>query len=481
MKSLYKKLREYAKLDYYPFHMPGHKRNEEVDISPYDIDITEIDGFDNLHHPEDIIKKEMELAAATFGSKQSYFLVNGSTVGILSSIYAALEKGETLLMSRNSHKAVYNGVYLRELGCQYVYPQQLSEIAVNGGICPQEIEKALKSNSNIKAVLVTSPTYEGVVSDIKRIADIVHQYNKILIVDEAHGAHFGFHLYFPKSAVECGADLVIQSLHKTLPTLTQTAILHVNGDLVDNKKVEKYLGIFQTSSPSYVLMASISKCVKELNEKKDVMFTSYVHELDSLRKSIERLNNIRLLTEGVNGECNSYDLDRSKLIIYDKTNQYSGKELYDILLEKYHLQMEMCVGEYVIAMTAINDTSKGFERLYFALKEIDDEIEYELCKKRAECGKEKGNRAIIGENKQEYSINETESMPFKKILLKDSVNQISKEYIYLYPPGIPLVVPGERINTGVLAYIIDCKKNAYSIQGLVDFTGEYINIVDMER
>ena len=472
MKSLYDKLSEYAKLDCYPFHMPGHKRNENVSISPYDIDITEIDGFDNLNHPEDIIREEMELAANTFKSKQSYFLVNGSTVGILSSIHAVLEKGDTLLMSRNSHKAVYNGVYLRELSSQYIYPEQISKISINGGICPQRIEAALKNDDSIKAVLVTSPTYEGIVSDIKEIADIVHRYNKILIVDEAHGAHFGFHSYFPKSAVECGADLVIQSLHKTLPTLTQTAILHVNGGLVDSKKIEKYLGIFQTSSPSYVLMASISKCVRELSVNKDLMFTSYINKLEGLRKKIEGLRNIGLLVESVKGECSIYDLDKSKLIIYDKKQQYSGRELYNILLEKYHLQMEMCVDEYLIAMTTINDTNEGFERLYFALKEIDDEIK---------CGKEKKNHYVVMENKKEYTISEADMIPFKKVLLKDSVNQISGEYIYLYPPGIPLVVPGERISSCVLTYIMDCKKQLYSIQGLLDYTGEYINVLDMER
>ena len=205
-----------ASSDMYPFHMPGHKRRLDCDINPYTYDITEIDGFDNLHAAEGIIKEAEERAAALWGAKSSFFLVNGSTCGILAALSAALPKKGHLLMARNSHKAAYHAAYLRELQVTYLYPV-FTEFGIQGGILPEQVEAALEADESIEAVFLTSPTYDGIVSDIEKIAEIAHQHGIPLIVDEAHGAHLGFHPYFPKSAITLGADVVIQSLHKTLP------------------------------------------------------------------------------------------------------------------------------------------------------------------------------------------------------------------------------------------------------------------------
>ena len=266
--GLLEQLQEYGQSDYYPFHMPGHKRASLDFPNPYQIDITEIDGFDNLHHPEGVLKDAMERASGIYKSDKSWFLVNGSSCGILSAVCGLTKPGGTILMSRNCHKSVYHGVFQNQLHAQYLYPQYLPEFGIQGGILPEDVENSLKSGSDIQAVLIVSPTYEGMVSDIEEIAKIVHKYGIPLIVDEAHGAHFPFAYQggFPVSALDLGADVVIQSLHKTLPSFTQTGILHWKRGYSDCEKIERYLQIYQSSSPSYLFMAGIDRCIATMAE-----------------------------------------------------------------------------------------------------------------------------------------------------------------------------------------------------------------------
>ena len=263
MKTIYNYLNEYSESDFYGMHMPGHKRNEKMmeNDLPYKIDITEIDGFDDLHHADGIIREAQERAARLYGADETHFLVNGSTVGILSAIMGVTDKGDQILVARNCHKSVYHAIYLNELEPVYVYPEYDEKTGLNGEVKADEIALLLEKNPNIKAVMIVSPTYDGVVSDVKKIAEVAHAHEIPLIVDEAHGAHFGFDPYFPKNANENGADIVIHSVHKTLPSLTQTALLHINGTFVNREKVRMYLHMLQSSSPSYVLMASIDECM----------------------------------------------------------------------------------------------------------------------------------------------------------------------------------------------------------------------------
>ena len=234
-------LKNYTRENVYPFHMPGHKRQMDLlgDTSPYSIDITEIDGFDDLHHADGILKDAQERAARIYHADETHFLINGSTVGILSAIFGVTQKGDTILVARNCHKSVYHAIDMNELNPVYLYPAFDSEAQLNTEISAEDVRTALEKNPKIRAVVIVSPTYDGVVSDVEAIAEAVHEKGIPIIVDEAHGAHFGFHPYFPENSNTKGADLVIHSLHKTLPSLTQTALLHVNGDLVDRRRVKK--------------------------------------------------------------------------------------------------------------------------------------------------------------------------------------------------------------------------------------------------
>ena len=462
MEYLYEKLEAYGKSDYYGFHMPGHKRNSDVTQAnlPYGIDITEIEGFDNLHHAEEIIREAEVRAASMYHAEETHYLINGSTAGILSAVMGCTKKGGKILMARNCHKSVYHAVFLNELRPVYIYPEFDETMELNMAVSPEKIERLLEEHKEVQAVVLTSPTYDGVLSDIERISEIVHQKKIPLIVDEAHGAHFGFHPYFPENANTKGADVVIHSLHKTLPALTQTALIHLNGTRIDRRKIRNYLHIFQTSSPSYVLMASMDECLRMVAEQGDVLFETYVKNLESKRGELKKLKHIRLME--------TEEFDRSKLVlsvkdtILKKENRvFTGKMLYERLLLEYHLQMEMAAGSYVIAMTSIGDTKEGMDRLISALFEIDEELE-----KKSEEEK----RSYMPRQEQVFTSFEVEGMrrmeTVKSLSWQESAGFISMEYAYLYPPGIPLIVPGERITKETAAMLVDYQNKGFSVEGI---------------
>ena len=291
---LEKRLYQHAQSDIYPFHMPGHKRRLTM-ANPFDIDITEIEGFDNLHHASGILKEAQLQASKLYGSEYAYYLVNGSTCGILAAVSAAVSRGGKILVARNSHRAVYNAIYLRQLRPEYVYPQ-FTNSGIQGQVTASQIEKILEQDEEIEAVLVTSPTYDGVVSDIKKIADTVHSHKIPLIVDEAHGAHFGFHPSFPENATKLGADLVIMSTHKTLPAFTQTALLHLCSERVSRTAIERYLSIYETSSPSYLLMAGINRCMCMIEKDGEFYFKEYDRNLKAFYQSVNGLKNLHVIT-----------------------------------------------------------------------------------------------------------------------------------------------------------------------------------------
>lgn len=470
--TLTESLIDYSQSDYYPFHMPGHKRNPILSFpNPLSIDLTEIDRFDNLHHPEGLIKSGMEKAAKLYHADSSYFLINGSTCGILSAISAVANSGDTILMARNSHKSAYHAAYLNQLHIIYLYPESIPNCEINGGISPEKLRQQLTESPEIKAVFLTSPTYEGIVSDIAAIAEIVHSFHIPLIVDEAHGAHFGFCNAFPESAIKQGADLVIQSLHKTLPALTQTALLHQKGSLVSKARLEKYLSIYQTSSPSYLLMASIDSCLTLLDQKGIELMQNYIKKLETIRKELSTNNPISLEVIHKNKENAVFDVDNSKLLLTCRNSVLSSKTLYQLLQNQYHLQCEMYMGTYVLAMTSCMDTQEGFTRLLKAIKEINNNIT-----------KNTNNNINISNNinnisnhllhfqqfrlKSILSIAESEQYPSIWIPLIEAKDKISADFIYLYPPGIPFVVPGESFSDAVLQQIIWYQNQGFEVLGI---------------
>jgi len=450
--------------------MPGHKRQSLSAFDPYKIDITDIDGFDNLHHATGILQEAQERAARLFHAKETFYLVNGSTCGILAAICALTKKQDKILIARNCHKAVYHAALLNELSLEYVYPKITSQ-GVQGSIDPIQIADMMERNPDIKAVVITSPTYDGVISDIKTIAKIVHQYNIPILVDEAHGSHLGFHSYFPNSALSYGADIVIHSLHKTFPSFTQTALLHINSDLVREDAIKTYLGIFETSSPSYILMAGMEKCIRYLEHKKAEVFIPYVEKLVDFKDKMQALSNIKLLS----GDCflkeEVFSFDPSKLLLSVQGTDLYGNKLMQILQNKYNLQLEMASRDYATALTSIMDTKEGFQRLYFALREIDSSTS--TCKHKSSFVEK-----IYQKNKKSMELYQAVSFPYKQVDLTLSEGEISAEYIYLYPPGIPFLVPGEIITKQLIEDILYCEEIGLAVEGMKDIRNKRINIVN---
>lgn len=469
MKTFESKLNQIENSNLYPFHMPGHKRrpiNSQL-ASAYVRDITEIDGFDNLHHPTDFIRLEEEFAAKLFGADESFYLINGSSCGILAAIHSISNVPSRLLVARNCHKSVFNALYLMGKEVDYIYPEWDEDYPFNGSACVDQIEKMICRES-YAGIILTSPTYEGIVSDIEKICDFAHSYHIPVVVDEAHGAHLGIwggDGFFPKSAIQCGADIVIQSTHKTLPAMTQTALLHVQGKLIDRIILKHQLTIFQSSSPSYILMESISDALHFCAERKHELAEAYTKQLEDFYDETASLKNLYLFSNKDTQGSFVYDHDPGKLVICIRDNVgMTGKELGLLLREKYQLQMEMEEENYVIAMTSVMDTKEGFQRLLTALREIDRELSNQLSDRKRENGD------IIKKRPFPYSrtrltIRDAMNSKSREYYLKDAKDKISAEFIYLYPPGIPLIVPGEQITQEVLDYLTEKGDAGLKIQG----------------
>lgn len=466
--SLLKKLEAYGNSDAYPFHMPGHKRRTDLGITsfpnPFSVDITEIDGFDDLHDPEGILRESMEHAAQVYGSDWTYYLVNGSTCGILSALCGIASVGGRIIMARNSHKAAYHAAYLNQLEPVYIYPDYLETFGIQGGIAPESVEAALKKYRDAAAVFITSPTYEGIVSDVEAIARIAHRYKVPLIVDEAHGAHFSFgrDRAFPESALQCGADIVIQSLHKTLPSLTQTAVLHIKSELVHTAQIEQYLRIFQSSSPSYVLLASIENCIRYMEGDGAEKLRDFAADMAEWMKVCGELRNLEILSDGVIGGHHVKNRDKTKLVVRAKYG-VTGTELAELLRGEYHLEPEMSCYGYVLLMTSLMDTKEGLERLRKALLEIDGELERDI--KRI-CSKKTVLTWILNAERC-MGIAEAVNAPSEYLDLPLAAGRISSEFITVYPPGIPALVPGERITEDAVAMITYHLEAGLTVEGIV--------------
>ena len=447
MSGLYDKLEQYSKSDFYGFHMPGHKRNTERfgQVLPYGMDITEIEGFDDLHHAEEIIKSAQERAAYLYKAQETHFLVNGSTVGILSAILGTTKRGDKILVARNCHKSVYNAIYLNGLVPIYVYPEYKKDLQINGAVSAEDIRNAIRQNPDIKAVILVSPTYDGVLSDVEKISKIVHEMRIPLIVDEAHGAHFGFHPYFPDNSNTKGADIVIHSVHKTLPALTQTALRHMNGDIIDRDKVRSYLHILQSSSPSYILMASIDYCVRKCADRPD-LFDDYVQNLMDIRARLKHMRNLKLLRTD----------DPGKIVVLTGDTKITGKELFHILRSEYGIELEMSELSYVTAMTSICDTKEALGKLCEAFLETDESL-YHVPNP---------GQAVIPAAEQVMTPYEAKIRGRKLVSPYEAVGELSAEFIFLYPPGIPLAVPGERISEEIVQKMKEYREQKMNLIGL---------------
>lgn len=435
----------------------------------YGIDITEIDGFDNLHCPEGILKEIMDRAGRLFGA-ETYLLVNGSTGGILSAVSAAVRRGETILMARNCHQSVFHAVYLNECKTEYIYPQILEKYGLCGGISPESVRAKLADHPEIRAVCVTSPTYDGVVSDVKAIAEEAHRHGIPLIVDEAHGAHFGLDKRFPKSAVEMGADLVIHSIHKTLPALTQTALLHVQGERISRERLRRFLSVYQTSSPSYILLAGIEQCVSILEQQGRALCHQFFEWNRVFEERIEHLRYLHVFSDREADATGIFAFDPCKKIICTVGSGLTGRTLYDRLLHDYGLQMEMAGQTYATAIMTVMDREEGFVRLADALDRMDTNLTADAAGETGCDVWESADSVAAALPVLPAFAADTIASAMEReqetVLLEACSGRIAAEFIHIYPPGIPLIVPGEYFTDGLIRLLCSYRAQGFTIEGM---------------
>ena len=466
--ALFEKLKEY-KDSMLPMHMPGHKRNLALsgpggylEALCADCDITEIAGFDNLAEPEGLLLSLKKRAAALWHSEEAYPLVNGSTCGILAGIFATVPYGGSVLVARNCHKSVYHGLQLVNARVTYLMPEQERATGIYGGITAESVEAALNKAPDAGLVIVTSPTYEGVLSDVEGICKVAHTYGVPVLVDSAHGAHLGFGS-FAKSAIECGADIVVQSLHKTMPCLTQTAMLHRSGNLVCGEEIQSAINMFQTSSPSYLLLASIDGCIGLLEERGEELFCAWQDALDLFYAEAADLKYLSVMkAEQMSGlpggtakgeQKEPVSRENSKIVLCTAGTNLTGPELMQRLRSEYRIELEMAAERYAVAMTGMGDTKESLLRFARALKKIDETCS-KVSMKEIRCPALPVARLSMGEAMHAERV---------ELRLTDAIGRVAAEHLWAYPPGIPVVVAGEEISEELAAYLSEKRKQGVEL------------------
>lgn len=447
---------KHANAGIYPYHMPGHKRNVhgQMPEEMYRLDITEIDGFDNLHMPQGLLLDLQKKAARLYGADESFYLVNGSTGGILSAVSTAVPENGHLLLSRNCHKSVYHAAYLRKLRLSYLYPKTCEGMDLLEAVTADEVEEALATLQDVDAVLIVSPTYEGRIADIGAIAKIVHDRSIPLIVDEAHGAHLGLSNRVHENSCRLGADLVIHSVHKTLPGLTQTALLHVCGERIDRALLKRFLRIYQTSSPSYLLMAGIDNALRYVEENGTKAYEDFTTGYHHMLQALSACRHLTFPAEDAQRQ------DIGKLVISVRNTDMTGQELYRLLLDKYRLQLEMAAESYCLAMFTIGDSREGFDRMQAALLEIDSTLH------ESTHTTEQKVTLMSQRTPAVLSLREAWEAQREEVPLEKSADRIAAEFVNLYPPGTPVLVPGERITVQMTEQIAGWLSQGLNVQGL---------------
>ncbi len=477
---VYDALKSYSASGILPFHMPGHKLGAGIPedfLSELEkLDLTELPGTDDLHKPEGVLKEAQELAASAFGAKMSRFVVNGSTGGIHAAIAAVCRPGQRLITGRDCHGSVVSGMLMAGVSPYYIIPGYSEEFCISTGITPDDVEKALDDAPDAPAVLITRPGYYGVCCDIRKIADIVHARGKILIVDEAHGPHLAFNKRLPVSALEAGADICVQSAHKTLPAFTQGAYLHIGSDRVDPERIDYFLDIYQTTSPSFIIMTFLD-IAREIMQKQGKELLDRL--IDSIRANRDRLDGslLRLLdSTAVPG----FDHDATRITVNVSRLGITGYEADRLLRHEYRIQAEMADLYNVVFISTVADSSGSIDRLFDAL--------IGLQKRSYACmgvaGRKTGQDHVIKRTglgqryiallklqaetcrREMYESRDILSADAERIRLADAVGRTSKCIISPYPPGTALVCPGEIITREAVDFITDVAEAGGNVHGL---------------
>lgn len=484
---LFEALTDYHAWNPHPFHIPGHKRGQGFDREGASwfhplllLDATEVSNLDDLHHPEGAIAEAQRLAADAFRADETFFLVGGSTAGNIAMIMAVCQPGDVLIVQRNVHKSVIHGLMLARVNPIFIAPRMDRGSGIATGVTPEQVKEALYRYPEAKGVLLTNPNYYGLGVNLSAIAQVVHEYGIPLLVDEAHGAHFGFHPLLPASAMDQGADAAVQSTHKMLPAMTMSSMLHVQGEFIDRYRLRRALTMIQSSSPSYPLMASLDLARRYM----------VLEGMKSLDIAIAYSDQIKtFLTDhlpwmsypsamGVAFES----IDPLKIILCaHKENQHVGRSGYKLQEQLVALRCvpEMADPQHVVLALSVGTLQSDIDGLLHALQTIDQK----LLSGEAKAISPNGKRGTfpLPENlfitKLKLAPYEVMDARIESVSLTDAEGRVSGESIIPYPPGIPILMPGEEIDRAVLKYIQELQRSGARFQGLENSQAEKIRVV----
>lgn len=474
---LLKALVKHQKLMTAPFHMPGHKKGKGIGkgfaqlmkTDPFSLDMTEVPGLDDLHNPCGPIQEAQSIAARLFGAEQTFFLVNGTSVGIHAAIMSVCRQNDAILLPRDIHRSVIGACILSGARPEYLPARIAGDFFVPLPPKAGDVKAALGKDRIVKAVMQVYPSYYGIAGNLKEIADIAHSHQIPLIVDEAHGAHFTFSSRLPAPALKQGADISVQSTHKTLGALTQASMLHVNSSIIEGTEVFRHLKILQSTSPSYLLMASLDSVVGQMGEDGEDLLEKTINLAEYVRREIGFIPGLKCLDETVIGSEEGLTVDPTKIYISFRGIGLTGYQAAQILLKKYKIQVELSDRYNVLFMLSVGNTANDAERLIMALKEMA------LIKRRPIKLNQQFNFGFSP--LVTLTPREAWFAPKKRIPLRESVGQVAAEIIAPYPPGIPLICPGEEITRELVEIILTMKSENYSFHGPEDHSVETVNVV----
>ena len=481
-------LRDYVDSGTQPFHTPGHKQGvgmhhrlrDFIGDNILSIDLTQIRGLDDLNQPEGPILEAMRLAAEAYGADHSYFLVNGSTAGNQAMLMTALRPGDTVLLPRNSHKSATSALIMSATRPVYMRPEVDEELHIDHAVTPQTVQAALDAHPDAKAVFITSPTYYGATADLVEIERIVHGRDKILLVDEAWGPHLHFHPELPPSATSAGADACVNSTHKLLAGMSQASMLHTRGAKIDQGRLRSTLRIFQSTSPQLVLLASLDVCRMQMATQGEALLTNALALAREVRRQLNQIPGVYCMGTEQIGRPGIAGYDETRIVITVKNLGYTGYEAEKILRLRYNVQVELADLFNIVALLTIGDTQWGADKLVDAVRElaredrpIDIHSPTGILQKRLQGGTYR--MPPIPElvvTPREAFLADYVEVPFKK-----SAGRVSVEVVTPYPPGIPILCPGERITQETIDYLRLELKAGVHIQGPVDKKLRHIRVL----
>ncbi len=456
------------------FYTPGHKRGQGTPGILSDLfgakvwrsDLPELPELDNLFSPQTAIKAAQDLAAEAFGADQTWFLVNGSTCGVIASILAVCEPGDRIILPRNVHQSAISGLILSGAVPVFVSPDYDAERQIAHSVTPQAVEEALKQHPDSKAVMMVYPTYYGVCGNVGAIADLTHQHNIPLLVDEAHGAHFAFHPDLPDSALSAGADLTVQSIHKTLSAMTQAAMLHCQGNRIDRDRVSKALQLVQSTSPSYLLLASLDAARQQMATQGAALMEQTLRLADQARSRIDQIPNLSTLNPEQSPGC--WALDRTRLTVTVSDLGIDGFTADEILHQTLGVTAELPSLQHLTFIISLGNTQADIDRFVQAFTILAKEPRPAIPQfRRFEC---LTPQSLLTPRQAFFAPSET-------LPIAQTVDRISAELVCPYPPGIPILLPGEKITEDAIANLQQILAAGGMISGCADSTLETLRVV----